>query len=352
MNRIKHTLLLLAVVIVLPATAAAVGPAQSPDALAKTPSWEPPAVEDVKAQAFAWLDGHKADKDTRRAADELWSSLPEERGDGELLECLAGTFALIDRNAATLVELCSRPKQQIILPEQGWLGDEKTPRFVAENMRLFYGRWLVQQTLYDEAQEQLAGLEPGRVVAPAMLLFYQGVVHHRLLEKEPGMAAIEQLLDGAEDSPRRYVAVARLMQHDLQGLKEDTLDHIARRMDDIRRRLQLGRGGERVRKVEDGVIESLDKLIKKIEEQQKRCKCGGASGNNIRSSSPAPDSQIIGGKGRGEVTRRNVGSESGWGDLPPKQREEALQQIGRDFPAHYRDVIEQYFRRLASEDSK
>jgi hypothetical protein len=26
-----------------------------------------------------------------------------------------------------------------------------------------------------------------------------------------------------------------------------------------------------------------------------------------------------------------------------------LQQIGREFPSHYRDVIEQYFRRLASE---
>ena len=24
-----------------------------------------------------------------------------------------------------------------------------------------------------------------------------------------------------------------------------------------------------------------------------------------------------------------------------------MQQIGRDFPSHYRDVIEQYFRKLA-----
>jgi len=38
------------------------------------------------------------------------------------------------------------------------------------------------------------------------------------------------------------------------------------------------------------------------------------------------------GKGPGEVTKKDVGSKSGWGDLPPKEREEALQQIGRDFP--------------------
>ena len=122
---------------------------------------------------------------------------------------------------------------------------------------------------------------------------------------------------------------------------------IARRMGDIRRRLDLGRAGNKVRKVEDGVIESLDKLIKKLEEQQ--CQCNGAGGDNIRSNSPAQDSQIMGGRGRGDVTRRNIGSESGWGELPPKQRDEALQQIGRDFPSHYRDLIEQYFRRLAGE---
>jgi len=38
--------------------------------------------------------------------------------------------------------------------------------------------------------------------------------------------------------------------------------------------------------------------------------------------------------------------------LPPKQREEALQQLGKDFPAHYRAAIEQYFRRIASTDPK
>ena len=58
------------------------------------------------------------------------------------------------------------------------------------------------------------------------------------------------------------------------------------------------------------------------------------------------------GKGPGEVAKKPIGSESGWGDLPPRQRQEALQQIGKDFPAHYRDVIEQYFRKLASESGE
>lgn len=60
------------------------------------------------------------------------------------------------------------------------------------------------------------------------------------------------------------------------------------------------------------------------------------------------DSMPAGGKGPGEVTKRDVGDGEGWGNLPPHQREEALQQIGREFPTHYREAIEQYFKRLAA----
>jgi hypothetical protein len=38
--------------------------------------------------------------------------------------------------------------------------------------------------------------------------------------------------------------------------------------------------------------------------------------------------------------------------MPPKEREEAMQQIIREFPSHYRDVIEQYFKRLATESTE
>jgi hypothetical protein len=99
------------------------------------------------------------------------------------------------------------------------------------------------------------------------------------------------------------------------------------------------------------VIESLDKLIKDLEEQERRQQAGGGAGGGTKSSQPAPDSRIIGGKGPGEVTKKDIGSKDGWGNLPPRQRDEAMQQIGREFPSHYRDVIEQYFRKLAGENS-
>ena len=72
---------------------------------------------------------------------------------------------------------------------------------VAANLRLLYGRWLVQQSLFDEALEQLAGLHPGDVVAPAELLFYQGVVYHRTLNRDEGLGAIDELLDAPRPAP-------------------------------------------------------------------------------------------------------------------------------------------------------
>jgi hypothetical protein len=208
----------------------------------------------------------------------------------------------------------------------------------------------VQQQLYDEAFEHLDGLTTDGVADPAGLLFYEAVVRQRLLQKESAVESLGRLLQGSEHVPRRYLAVAELMRPDLENLENDSLDHIARRMDDIRRRLQFGRADKKVREIQEGLIESLDKLIEKAKRrQQQQQQAGTPSGS--QPAQPAPDSRILPGRGPGEVTKKDIGEGSGWGDMPPKQREAALQQIGREFPAHYRDAIEQYFRRLAGSEN-
>ncbi len=329
---------------VSPAPAQVPLPASKPAA-----TWREPRAADVEAQARIWLNTKKMTPDVRAKADAIWSGLSAKVSEDDLLIRLARTFALADPKAAKLAAICSEPRSQLMIPAQPWLRDGSEPPLLTNNMRLLFARWLVEQWLFDEALEQLSGLSPSDVVAPASLLFYQSVVYHALLNKESGLKSIDVLLQGADATPRRYVALAQLMQDDLKGLEVDTLDHIARRMDDVRRRLNLGRAGPKVRKVEKGVIESLDKLIKKKEEEQQQ---QDSSANSNRSSRPAEASRPMGGKGPGEVTKKNIGSKSGWGDMPPKEREEAMQQIGRDFPAHYRDAIEQYFRRLAAEDNE
>jgi hypothetical protein len=311
--------------------------------------WQTPSAENVKTKAIEWLKEKNADAALQARAEDIWAKIPGQLQEDELLRRLAATFALADENAAKLTALCSRPRKDLTLPDQAWLGNGHTPQFLANNMRLYYARWLTQQSLYEEARDQLSGLAPADVVAPATLLFYQSVVHCKLLEKEPGLKTLGQLISGESHCPQRYIALARMMQADLDGLEEDSLDHIARRMEDVRRRLDLGRGGAKVRQVQDGVIASLDKLIKKLESAQQQQQ-SAASSSTLRPTRPAQDSVPMGGKGPGDVTRRDVGSQSDWGNLPQKERDEALQQIGRDLPAHYRDVIEQYFKKLAAEE--
>ncbi len=347
MNRRLATRIVGLSLAVLACAAAPGAPVEPPDVASSPAPWEPADPAAIRTRLFAWLEESGVDEAARAEAAARWPADGGPSTGPELLARLVETAALAAGDARRLVALSSKPPAAPGGPTEPWSVDAKTPPWLADNLRLWYGRWLAQQSLFDEAAGQLADLEPVAVVDPATLLFYQAVVGQQLLDTEAATRALDRLLAGADRSPRRYAAVARLMQADLEGLEPDSLDHIARRMDDVRRRLNLGRAGPKVRKIEDGVIESLDKMIEKLEQQQQQA--SSMSSGNMQPSKPAEESRIAPGKGRGEVTKRDVGSGSGWGDLPPKQREEALQQIGREFPAHYRDAIEQYFRKLAGE---
>jgi hypothetical protein len=324
----------------------------SPDnPLGKTPTLKAPAWEDVRRQALDWLDAQKPSHAARAGVEQLWPETADDDATVELLDRLAKTFALGDPRAAELVALCSRPRQPLAMPAQDWLTDQKTDSWVRHHMRLYYGRWLSQERLYDESLAVLQDLKPEDVVDPAALLFYQSVAHHRLVNKEEGLKAITRLAEDVAGSPRRYVALAALMKTDLEGLADDSLDHVSRRMDDIYRRLDLGRAGQKVRQIEDGVVQSLDKLIEEMEKQQQQQ--SGAGSGGAQSTRPAPDSMPLGGRGAGEADKKDPNSApNNWGTLPPKRREEALQQIGKDFPPHYREIIEQYFRRMATDDNQ
>lgn len=322
------------------------------DALAGTPTLSAPKVEQVREQAMQWLKEQKLDAAVLQQAEALWNVEPEKTGGNDLLHRVAATFALGDPRAKALIDQCSRVRVVLVLPDQAWLKAEAGSAFMRHNLRLYYARWLAHERLYDEMLETLDGLEPSDVVDPASLLFYQSVAYHRLLKKDEGIKSIERLLLDVADSPHRYRSLATLMKMDLEDLDPKTLDHISRRMDDIQRHLELGRAGKKVVQIENGVIQSLDEIIKKMEDEEKKKKGGGGGSSAQRPSTPMPDSQLAPAQGPGETEHKPLGGAIGWGDLPAKDREAALQQIGKDFPSHYREAIEQYFRKLAAEGSE
>jgi hypothetical protein len=227
------------------------------------------------------------------------------------------------------------------------LDDTQQPDLVRNNLRLLYGRWLADRRMFNEARQQLDGLVPADVVDPVSLLFYQSVVAHHLIEKDTCLELISRLWENEEQIPRRYMEVTRLMRADIDPLKEDSLDEVARLMRSIQNRLDLGRAGTRVRAEEEKVLEKLEKMIEQLEQQCRSAAAAGAASGSLNPANPAGDSMPLGGTGPGDVDPKSIGKKSGWGDLPPKQRQEALQQISQDFPAHYRDVIEEYFKKIA-----
>jgi hypothetical protein len=320
------------------------------DELTRRASWSQPASPEVRAELDKWLADKTLDDATKRQLEAVWPK--EVAPSADLLDQVAASIAAVDPAAREIVATCQGDSVSAVPPKFALLADEKTSDFVKNNLRLLYGRWLAQHDLYDEALEQLDGLVPEHVVDPASLLFYQSVSHHRLLQKDKCLPALAKLMENESAIPRRYITLARLMDADLRPLKTDSLDEVARLMDDIRRRLNFGRAGKVVRKQEDDVIAKLDKMIEELEEEQKKKQQPGAGAGGNSPSNPKPDSTPGGPQGPGELDPKKIGNKADWGDLPPKERQEALQQISKELPAHFREVIEEYFRKIARDGNK
>ena len=75
------------------------------------------------------------------------------------------------------------------------------------------------------------------------------------------------------DAPARYKDLSILMLYDMQSWRDKDLGWIARKMDNIERRLELARGGPQTQKMQKEVVARLDEIIKQLENQSK----GGGS---------------------------------------------------------------------------
>jgi hypothetical protein len=319
---------------------AEVRPVDAERDLERQPTWSSPAAADVERRLFEWLDRSPASPEAREAARRVWA---DDAAVPDVLDRVLAACAAADPRCAALVN--------DVDADHAWLADTAVDPFARDAVRLWLGRECVRRDRFDDGLVLLADLDVATAVDPAALLFHRAACQHWLLDADAAVESLDRLLERAGEIPVRYERVARLLRADLAALEEESLDHIARRMRDITRRLDQGRAGPRTRAVQDGVIESLDKLIAKLEDQQQQCQSGGGGGAGSGrggQGKPMDDSRIADGKGPGEVARRELGGTDGWGNLPPHERDEALLQIGREFPAHYREAIEQYFKRLAA----
>ena len=326
--------------------AVVVDPAEAAE-LSRTASWSQPTSESVAGDLQRWLAARTAASPEQKAAATAAWNQPE----GDRLDRLMRAVAAVDDNAESLQNEIERLPPAAVSRLADQFDSQPQADFGSDVVALWTARQLVRLERYDEAAPLLVKRSVEASPDPATLLFCRAACEFWMLQADAASETIARLLEREAEIPVRYAQLARLLEADVKGLEQDSLDHISRRMRDITRRLELGHAGKKIRAVQDGVIASLDKLIKQIEDQQQQQQAGGAgAAGGGGQGRPMEDSQLAGGKGRGEVTSRDLDNAGEWGDLPPREREEALQQIGRDYPAHYREAIEQYFKRLAAGD--
>ena len=165
-------------------------------------------------------------------------------------------------------------------------------------------------------------------------------------------------LEDVGDCPDRYVVLSFLMKEESKQWKPDDLGGIARLMETSRRRLQLAKGGKQTQKIQGDIVKKLDDMITQLE---KSTDGDGGSGSEQkgdpkkvakRGSKPQDDSTIGKDSGSGKVDQQRLkGLAQQWGRLPQKERAKAMQDLTKDMPPKYREVIEEYFKKLARNEN-
>ncbi|MCS7020248.1 MAG: hypothetical protein NZ703_15185 [Gemmataceae bacterium] len=316
-------------------------------------------------------------------------SMPEELARTQVMEWLrsVGRFdaarlehiwqdtsrSLIDRTADGLalgLPEAQAALQQVRNPEAPapdsvptFLKDSRLDPFVRTNLALAFAKAAANRKAYEEALEALNGGVVEKAVDPAAFLFYKAVCEHATMQKNAATRSILRLLEEVVDAPDRYRLVASLMFFEMQNWSPDPKDlaNIERLMDNSGRRLELARAGEKTQDIQRKIIFRLDELIKELENQAKNSssQCNGGNcpnggqpngnrpGSQQNPSSPAPDSVIMGGSGKGIVDEKELRKiAENWGTLPPDKRAKIIEDINRDLPPKYKPIIDEYFKAL------
>ena len=284
-------------------------------------------------------------------------ALPGEKRFEEIIEMLRRSSAPIKN----YLDQCDRIAwqelpfaQPLTLPQtplNAHVGEGQT-NYLFGALRYYLAQRLVQARCFDEAKKILEDLTPENSIDPAGVLILKAVVLHHFSEKEEGLAALKDFraIAERESVTRRSAELAKLLQFEWEKQsQEEETETISRQMNDVRRRLGQGRTDDDTQDAEEDVLQALENLIERIEQQsqQQRQQQQDRDGEGRQSNNPAEESRLLTQKGPGNIDRRDFQQGDNWGDLPPKDREEALLKIEKEFPPYYRDIIEQYFREMA-----
>jgi tetratricopeptide (TPR) repeat protein len=305
----------------------------------------PMSFNEARDRTFTWSLAVAGTQDVPQQVRDVWANVEPGIPARGIHDLVIRSFAELDEPTRELLAALDLRNPPVAAPDLGRLERSSDP-FYRSNLQLTVARLLAEARLYDEALALYEQADVSQAVDPATAQFFKAVCEHQLLRKKEGLATLEQLLEQTDAVPESYTTVALLMRSELEALKDDSLDEIAAMMRDVKRQLELARGGQRVQKKEDEIASKLDEMIKKAEEQMQKASkssSGNSSGGSNQPNNPLGDSIVKGSTAPGQVDPKDVRPEGDWGDMPRREREQAKNEMERAFPSNYGRLINEYF---------
>ena len=185
--------------------------------------------------------------------------------------------------------------------------------------------------------------------------FYLAVCYGQMREKEKAIVAANTFMKDYVDAPERYRRAMEQMKNELMQEWESPLYDLAGRMTQVGRKIEKGETGNDTQGKQNEIVDILNELIKKAEQQEGKGKDnngggGGPPRGNQAPNGPAGQSRLPnGGDGSAKDLRGKQRAKAGekWGEMRDKERDEVLQALKEKFPGRYRELQEQYDRAVA-----
>jgi tetratricopeptide (TPR) repeat protein len=298
-------------------------------------------ADELPSNPSQW-DRNRVQEETRSALVRSGINLDAALHQEEWEDIWAGTENLTEAIARSTA-LYHEPTRQQLETNRSPESVPPLDPFLQANISLFVADSLIAQQQLDAAAQILASAPTTSIVEPARYHFLLGSALFSLGKLEDAKRSWQELRR-LGPIPKRYASLAENIERTIDQAEPDSLETIARDMRDVRRRLDLGEVDTQVRRIEDDVVKRLDLMIQKIENKKET---SSPTSQPSQPNAPADESRLAGAQGEGNVDAKRLGDRRAWGNLPAKEREKTLQEIGRDLPGPYRSAVEEYFRQLA-----
>jgi len=190
------------------------------------------------------------------------------------------------------------------------------------------------------------------------IVFMYGYCLVHMLAYEEAAATLETFLKRYPESSERLRITATQMLTELSRRIPERLGDVRDLLAYAERRIGLGETGRPVQRRQAEAVALLDALIEEAENQEQNQSSSGGQNQSDNRNQPGPgpaaqQSTLPGGPDRtGDLRRTRARPGETWGKMPPREREQILQSLQRQFPSQYRDLLEQYYQQLAKDQPK